>query len=251
MPVVGREKAAGILDTRVRDLGLTLEKSRFHPLIRQVLREMRSAKIALDPVFYLSTEYGCLEGTKTIGLLWTDGFDFSWRLAKKNHIRTRTAPIIIRTLRHEVGHAFGYAHKLYQTVLFRELFGVKGRFFDSYPEIWKPKVRDYKRLERGEVILLYATRHADEDWAVCFEHWLTARAEGWDWRERYHGKPLVLAKLAYVEETVERYGLARTKVKPPSLDEPIGSVRITVREWIRSVVEGTNYNLHVGSAVGT
>jgi hypothetical protein len=250
MPVV-RRHAAHVLDTRVKDLGLTLEKSRFHSLIRETRRELRAAKIALDPIFYLSTEYGCLEGSATIGLLWTDGFDFSWELAKKHHIRTRTPPIIIKTLRHEVGHAFGYAHKLYRTPLFRELFGVKGPFFDSYPEVWKPGKREHKRLERGEVILLYATRHADEDWAVCFEHWLTARTEGWDWRERYHGKPLVLAKLGYVEEVVHDYGQRRAKVKPPPLDEPVSSVRLTVRDWMDSVVKGTNYNLHVGSAVGT
>lgn len=240
-----------VLDTRVKDLGLTLEKSRFHPLIKEVRRELRAARITLAPVFYLSTEYGCLERSSTIGLLWTDGFDFSWLLAKKHGIRTRIAPIILRTLRHEVGHAFGYAHKLYATEPFRTLFGVRGKFFETYPEVWRPGAREKKRLERGDVILLYATRHADEDWAVCFEHWLTARAEGWDWRWRYRGRPLVLAKLAYVEGVVHRYGRERTQVKPMALDEPVDAVSLTVREWIRSVVEGTNYNLHPRSAVGT
>lgn len=246
-----RREKDGILETPIKDLGLSLEKSRFHPLIREIRREMRAVGITLEPVFYLSTEYGCLERSATIGLLWTDGFDFSWRLAKKHGIRTRKAPVILRTLRHEVGHAFGYAHKLYRTERFRELFGVRGRFYETYPDVWRPGARERKRLERGEVILLYATRHADEDWAVSFEHWLSAEAEGWDWRRRFRGKPLVLEKLAYVEEAVREYGRKRTAVKPPPLDEPLDSVRLTVREWIRTVVGGTNYNLHTRTAVGT
>jgi hypothetical protein len=240
-----------VLDTPIKDLGLTLEKSRFHPLIREVRAEMRANGIALDPVFYLSTEYGCLERSATIGLLWTDGFEFSWRLAKKAGIRTRKAPVILRTLRHEVGHAFGYAHKLYRTERFRSLFGVRGRFFETYPDVWRPGVRERRRLANGEVILLYATRHADEDWAVSFEHWLTAEAEGWSWRRRFRNKPLVLAKLAYVEEAVRAFGTKRPDVKAPPLDEPLDEVRLTVREWIRSVVKGTNYNLHTRTAVGT
>lgn len=240
-----------ILDTPVRDLGLTLEKSRFHPLIRKVRREMRAVKITLEPVFYLSTEYGCLERSATIGLLWTDGFDFAGRLAKKNGIRTRKAPIVLRTLRHEVGHAFGYAHQLYRTARFRDLFGVRGSFYETYPDVWKPGARERKRLDRGEVILLYATRHADEDWAVSFEHWLSAEAEGWDWRRRFRGKPVVLEKLAYVEEAVREYGPRRKTVKAAPLDEPVDSVHLSVGEWIRSVVRGTNYNLHTKSTVGT
>lgn len=240
-----------MLDTRVKDLGLRLEASRFHPLIKEVRRELVEVGITLNPTFYLSTEYGCLERSSTIGLLWTDGFDFSHRLAKKAGIRTRTAPIILRTLRHEVGHAFCYAHKLYKTDRFREIFGVRGRFFETYPDVWKPGARERRRLDRGEVILLYATRHADEDWAVSFEHWLTSVAEGWSWKRRFRGKPVVLDKLAYVERTVAEYGRKRSQVKPVELDEPVSEVRLTMREWFDSVLNGTNYNLLPRTAVGT
>jgi hypothetical protein len=242
---------ASVLDTPVKDLRLTLKKSRFHPLIQEVRRELVDAGISLKPTFYLSTEYGCLERSTTIGLLWTDGFDFSYRIAKKAGIRTRKPPIILRTLRHEVGHAFCYAHKLYKTERFRQLFGVRGRFFESYPEIWKPGAREQRRLDRGEVILLYATRHADEDWAVSFEFWLTAKAEGWSWKRRFRGKPQVLSKLAYVEEAVAAFGRKRSQVKPMALDEPVSEVRLTMQEWIDSVLRGTNYNLLPRTAVGT
>src|SRR5687768_9174197 len=106
----------------IRDLGLTLERSRFAPLIRIVSRELKNEGIRLSPRFYLSTEYGCLPRSATIGLLWTDGFEDWKRLAKKRGLRTRDERGILRTLRHEIGHAFCYAHRLYRTARFRSLF---------------------------------------------------------------------------------------------------------------------------------
>src|SRR5687768_14533802 len=87
--------------TPIRDLGLSLESSRFAPLIKKVSRELKAAGIRLEPRFYLSTEYGCLPRSATIGLLWTDGFDDWRRLAKKRGLRTRDDDAILRTLRHE------------------------------------------------------------------------------------------------------------------------------------------------------
>src|SRR5262245_9905068 len=126
------------LDARICDLGLTLKRSRFAPLVTQVGRELEQAGIALEPRFYLSTEYGCVTGTATIGLLWTDGFDDVQRLARERGIRTRTPAVALGVLRHEVGHAFCYRHKLWRTPRFRTLFGGRGDFFGSYPDHWHP-----------------------------------------------------------------------------------------------------------------
>ncbi len=239
--------AERVLRARVCDLNLRFDRSRFAPLVKRLYRELAAAGIALRPRFYLSTEYGCITGSATIGLLWTDGFPFAQRLAKRAGIRTRDRRRILRTLRHEVGHAFCYAHHLYRTERFRRLFGVKGHFFNSYPEIWRPNAAGRNRLERGEVILLYATRHPDEDFAVCFEHWLERRHR---WRRDFAGSPRVLEKLAYVEEVVALRGPVRPRLKWTPFDVPVDRVRATVADWMESVVRGTNYNLLPDTPVG-
>ena len=228
----------------MRNLRLSLARSTFAPLIRRANRELRTAGIAMKPHFYLSTEYGCLEGTTTIGLLWTDGFGWAQKIAKHEGIRTRSRPRVLRTLRHEIGHAFCYAHQLYRTKRFRDLFGVKGSFFGSYPEIWEPRTEDIRKLERGEVILLYAARHPDEDFAVCFEHWMgyvARRSRGW--KRHFHDRPRIVEKLDYVDEIVHSLGRRRPAIARAELDEDAREIRLTVAEWIEKVKNGTNYNL--------
>src|SRR5262245_52139253 len=132
-------------DARVCDLGLDLRRSQFAPLIARLERELDDAAIALRPRFYLSTEYGCIGGSATIGLLWTDGFREAQALAARAGIRTRSAARILSVLRHETGHAFCYTHRLYRSARFRVLFGVRGSFFDTYPEPWAPGAKDRRR----------------------------------------------------------------------------------------------------------
>jgi len=228
------------LHDNVCDLGLTLRASRFWPLLERLRIELRGAGIALWPRFYLSTEYGCIGGTGTVGLLWTDGFADVQRLARARGIRTRGAQTVLSVLRHETGHAFCYVHRLWQTRRFRSLFGVRGGFFSTYPDPWHPSDADRRRFARGDVVNLYATRHADEDFATTFEHWL---AHTKDWQKRWASKPRVLRKLAYVQHVVEERGW---KAMPPErcpLDEPLDAVDLSVDDWMRKVAVEGSWNL--------
>jgi hypothetical protein len=235
-----------LLQRRVRDLGLTLARSDFAPRLRTLRGELRAAGIALWPRFYLSTEYGCYERTANIGVLFTDGFAATRREARRHGVVVRGAAEVLRTLRHEVGHAFCYVHRLFATARFRRLFGVRGSFFRSYPESWRPGPRDRARLRRGEIAGLYAARHADEDFAVSFQVWLGDPVGCFRQHARH---PRVLAKLAYVAEVVARHG--RTAVRPPRvpLDEPLHEVTETFGAWLERVRRGTNYQLRARGTV--
>jgi hypothetical protein len=237
---------AALLQRRVRDLGLTLARSDFAPQLRTLRRELRAAGIALWPRFYLSTEYGCYERTATIGVLFTDGFAATRREARRHDVVVRDASLVLRTLRHEVGHAFCYVHRLYATARFRRLFGVHGSFFGSYPESWRPGPRDRARLRRGEVAGLYATRHPDEDFAVSFQVWL---ADPVGARRQHARHPRVLEKLAYVAEVVARHGRAAVRPRRVPLDEPLAAVTATLGEWLARVTRGSNYQLRARGTV--
>lgn len=229
-----------LLATRICDLGLDLRASAFEPRLRVLHDELDRAGIRLRPRFYLSTEYGCIARTSTIGLLFTDGFAVLRRLAREHGIRVRTGRLIQRTLRHEVGHAFCYAHRLYETQGFREVFGVTGDFFGSYPDVWRPGPADRSRVARGEVVRLYAARHPDEDFACTFETFLADPSGGF---ARYQSRPVIARKLAWVAEAVAQYGGRAVEPDRGDLDEPASEVQLTLAEWFEATRNGDNLNL--------
>src|SRR6266568_4137017 len=71
-------------------------------------------------------------------------------------------------LRHEAGHAFNYAYRLYQTPEWRELFGPFNR---PYRERYRPAPFDKSFVRHIEG--WYAQKHPDEDFAKTFAVWLT------------------------------------------------------------------------------
>jgi hypothetical protein len=235
-----READQRLLATRLRDLPFTMADSFFVPHLAALDRELRRAGLRLQPNFYLCTSYGCVVRTSNIGILFTDGFPATRRLARSIGLRVRNGTDILRTLRHEAGHAFCYVNRLHETPRFRELFDVTGDFYDTYPDCWRPSHAALKRVRRGEIIGMYAHRHADEDFAVCFQTWLADPA---GCTHHYHRRPVILEKLAYVAETTRRLGSKIVPNDPADLDEPIGAISLTLQGWLDHVRKIGDYNL--------
>jgi hypothetical protein len=83
---------------------------------------------------------------------------------------------IMMYLRHEAGHAFNYAYRLFSTPEWRTLFGpYNRRYRDHYRPV--PFSRKYVRHIAG----WYAQKHPDEDFAETFAVWLTPRS---NWRHK-------------------------------------------------------------------
>ncbi|MBI3270382.1 MAG: hypothetical protein HYZ53_15340 [Planctomycetes bacterium] len=247
-----RPAAGGVgarrLESPLCELGLSIRGTQFERHIRSLRGELAGAGIALRPTFYLSTEYGTVIRTANVALLWTDGVTWGRRLARSNGLRVRTPDEMLITLRHETGHAFSYVHRLYRTQRFRRLFGVRGHFFGTYPEAgWRPGPSEEERFRRGEVIKLYAARHPDEDFAICFQTWLAAKARNGagdgDLQAAFADRPVILQKLQYVEEVVRAYGRRPAAWDETDLDEPFDEVLYTVAEWLRRAKDGGSYNL--------
>jgi hypothetical protein len=148
---------------------------------------------------YLSDEWGCPDGVPLIGAPFYLVDERLWSLQKEllDDIETETDAEILAYLRHEAGHAFNYAYRLYEHKDWHDLFGPYSRpYLDNY--VPTPFSRAFVRHISG----WYAQKHPDEDFAETFAVWLTP---GSDWRNEYAGWEC-LPKLVYVEETARRVG---------------------------------------------
>ncbi len=203
-----RERAPGdasgderrrLLAARISDLGLRVEGSRLEPLVSCLHGELEQAGIDFKPRVYLSDEWGCPDGVPLIGAPFylVDERLLSLQRELLDDVETETDHEILAYLRHEAGHAFNYAYKLYEQKEWHDLFGPYSRpYLDNY--VPTPFSRAYVRHISG----WYAQKHPDEDFAETFAVWLTP---GSDWRSEYAGWEC-LPKLEYVDAVVARLG---------------------------------------------
>ncbi len=223
-----------LLNTPINKLDLGIEGTIFGQAIPVVKEELRRSGVTkLEPVFYISTGYGCIAGQPLIALGF---YDFHPLLKELNqefrHWRYSDADIF-DLLRHECGHAFCYSYKLYRRKDFRELFDVHGHFFNTYPEKdtynYNPWSRNYVNPNGDH----YAQKHPDEDFAETFTVWLTPRS---GWRSAYRRYPLALKKLRFADRLIKEIG---RKPPPVAVDrswmlEPYENIKLTVAQFMKA-----------------
>ena len=213
-------EARQVLPVRIRDLGMSLEKSPVAELVRHLYDELEAKELKhFRPHCYLSDEWGSPSGEPVIGIPFYLGDPRVANLEDAlNDVETERETM--RYLRHEAGHAFSHAYELYRTEEFRELFGsVRKPYRDDYPFI--PFSRDYVRYIPG----WYAQKHPDEDFAETFAVWLDPQSH---WRSRYAGWG-AMRKLQYVDR------IAHEVCDTPPLRA--GRTDITVDEMEETVEE--------------
>jgi len=210
-----------ILSKPIKELGLILEGSPLERSIQRLYRELERKGIRkFKPLCYLTDEWGCPSGEPVIGIPFYLANPKLARLEKEmNDLEDERE--IMMYLRHEAGHAFNYAYRLYGTPEWRELFGP---FRRPYRENYRP-VPFSKRFVR-HIEGWYAQKHPDEDFAETFAVWLTPRSK---WRTRYRGWK-ALAKLKYADRMARRFG----DVEPLRLR---GRTDVTVEEMDTTVAD--------------
>ena len=185
-----------LLNTPVRDLGLTIKGSPVEPLIERLYRELESKGLKFHPEFYVTDAWGCPDEVPVIGIPF---YLLDKRLVRIEEEQTGDAengPMIMMLLRHEAGHALNYAYRLYKKPDWLEVFGP---FSKPYRDNFRPNpfsrqfVRHIVHHQYGRT---YAQKHPDEDFAETFAVWLTPRS---CWRQRYRNWP-ALRKLQYVNQ---------------------------------------------------
>lgn len=229
-----------ILETRLCDLGVSLEGSWLEAPIRSVMNELANRGLRVRPAFWLSDDWFSPEGVVGVAIPFYLAHPRLKRLERKHMLEVEggTLAQCRKLLRHEVGHAVQHAFELHRRPRWRARFGNSSR---PYPEHYRPNP-----ASRRYVLHLgywYAQAHPDEDFAETFATWLTP---GSCWRERYAGWP-ALRKLEYVDQLMGELADLPPRVRNRARVEPISSLRQTVREYYaakRARFEGVSNNLY-------
>ncbi len=214
-------EARQLLPVRIRDLGLSLERSPVADLVRHLYAELEAKGLRhFRPTCYLSDEWGSPTGEPVIGIPFYLGDPRVANLEDAvNDVEGERE--IMMYLRHEAGHAFNHAYELYRTDEWRKLFGSTRRpYRDDYPFV--PFSRDFVRYIPG----WYAQKHPDEDFAETFAVWLDPESR---WKRRYAGWG-ALQKLQYVDRIAKELG----DTQPV---KAVGKTDITVAEMEQTVEE--------------
>jgi len=214
-----------LLPQRISQLGLKLEGSPVERYVHALYRELeRKGLTHFRPPCYLTDEWGCPSGEPIIGIPF---YLADPKLARLEKVidDVEDEREIRMYLRHEAGHAFNYAYKLYETAEWRELFGPFNRpYRDRYRPV--PFDRSFVRHLEG----WYAQKHPDEDFAETFAVWLTPRSR---WRVRYRGWP-AMRKLRYVDGRARALGDSEPSVRLASTDITVEEMHMTVEEFFRT-----------------
>jgi hypothetical protein len=211
-----------LLSQRISDIGLEIRGTLLEKLVGQLYEEIAAKGLEFRPPVYLSDQWGCPDGTPLIGVPFYLADARLSKIEEDYSSAVENAEESMRYLRHEAGHAFNYAYRLYDRPDWRKMFGPYSR---PYRERYRadPFSHEFVRHIHG----WYAQKHPDEDFAETFAVWLTP---GLDWRRAYEGWG-ALAKLEYVDRVMKEIAHQIPEVPEPSEDDlPVTAMQYTVAE---------------------
>jgi hypothetical protein len=223
-----------LLLTPLNRLEVSIEQSYFAEAIRIARADLKRLRIrALEPYFYLSTGYGTVAGTTSIALGFYDCTDLLSELNRELRGFQYNHDDMLNLVRHELGHAFSYAYKLYTRKDFRKIFNVKGNYFRTYPvtDRYVQRVNPWSRDFVNPSGDHYAQKHPDEDFAETFTVLMQPR---YNWERAYRNYPGALKKLRFVKKLIEELGRQPPLVSQAPYDfEPLSDFKMTLAQFFR------------------
>ena len=214
-----------LLDMRICDLQLDIEKSMMVRMRNQLYGELERRGLRLRPHFWLSDEWFVPDGVPGIAIPFYMAHPRLMRLERKQMLEVEggAQAWCMRILRHEAGHAIDIAYRMNRRKRYREMFG---RYSDPYPEYYRPKPRSKNFVLHLEP--WYAQSHPAEDFAETFAVWLQSKSKT-RWQKEYRGWK-ALEKIRFVDELME----GQVGVKPPVASrakiDPVHRMKHTLRE---------------------
>jgi hypothetical protein len=216
-----------LLTRQISELGLAIPGTRVERMVEQLYSELDAKGLRFRPPVYLSDQWGCPDGTPLIGVPFYLADPRLERIEDDFAEGIESEEESMRFMRHEAGHAFNYAYRLYDRPDWRTTFGPYSR---PYRERYQadPFSHDYVR----HILGWYAQKHPDEDFAESFAVWLTPDL---DWRKAYDGWP-ALAKLEYVDRVMNEVADDAPEVPSPTDDDlPVAAMRYSLEDHYRSL----------------
>ena len=215
-----------LLDLRLCDLELSIERSWLADPIKQLYGELVARDLRFRPHFWLSNEWFCPAGVPGVAIPFYLAHPRLRRLEAKQMLEVEggTRRQCMQILRHEAGHALEHAFELRRRKRWQQLFGKSSK---PYPDIYRPNPTSKRFVQH--LPLWYAQSHPDEDFAETFAVWLTPRSR---WRERYVNWP-AFKKLVYVDELMEEIASMKPKVTTRECVDPLPALKTTLRAHYR------------------
>jgi hypothetical protein len=214
-----------LLAQRISDIGLEIRGTLLEKLRDQLYAELSAKGLVFKPPVYLSDQWGCPDGTPLIGVPFYLADARLSRIEEDFSQSVESELDSMRFLRHEAGHAFNYAYRLYDRPDWRRIFGPYSR---PYRERYKPN--PFSRNFVRHILGWYAQKHPDEDFSETFAVWLTPDI---DWRSDYEGSG-ALEKLEFVDAVMKEVAQQVPEVPEPSEEDlPVSAMTYTVADHYR------------------
>ena len=212
-----------LLDTRICDLPIQIERTPLATRIERVQSELEQKGMRFRPHFWLSTDWFCPDGVPGVAIPFYLAHPRLMELEESQMLEVEggTDDWCLRIMRHEVGHAIDNAYRIRRMWGFRKVFGKASQ---PYPEFYTP--RPFSKHYVHHLEAWYAQSHPVEDFAETFAVWLKPRSA---WRTRYVGWP-ALKKLQYVDELMADLADQPMKVRSRMHVEPLRTIRKTLRD---------------------
>jgi Putative zinc-binding metallo-peptidase len=216
-----------LLQTRICDLRLTLQRSPVQPYVQRLYQELDSRGIRFRPHVWLSEEWFSPDGIPGIAIPFYLAHPRLKRLERKmtREVEGGNGNWMMRILRHEAGHAIDSAFRLRRRAHWRALFGPA-----STPYRSRYRARPASRHHVQHLGDWYAQSHPTEDFAETFAVWLAPRS---GWQRRYRSWP-ALRKLRFVQQFAGEHGAHRPPVRCRDCVEPLEFNRRTLAQHYRS-----------------
>ena len=177
--------------------------------LQTVSDNLAAKSITFRPSWYLGVagdDFWTTDRAVSVNIPWCFANPMLWRLANRGQRTSYTPEEMLRTLRHEAGHALCYAFELWRDPEWAATFGdSRQAYHDDFKYV--EGSRDFVEYLIG-VRAHYAQKHPDEDFAETFACWLDP---GTNWRQQYADWPGALKKLQFVDD-----GWARFTGNPPN-----------------------------------
>ncbi|HKQ63137.1 MAG TPA: putative zinc-binding metallopeptidase [Candidatus Polarisedimenticolaceae bacterium] len=216
-----------LLDMRLCDLGLRIERTPLAGRVRRLHAELERRGLRAQPHVWLSSEWFSPDGIPGIAAPFYLAHPRVLELEAKQmlEVEGRSDAACMQILRHEAGHAIDTAYRLHLRARWREVFG---RWSQPYPRVYRPRPNS-----RNHVLHLgawYAQAHPAEDFAETFAVWLAPRSS---WRQRYKDWPRALRKLEYVDQLMQEIGGRTPPVTSRARVDPLEELTLTLRSYYR------------------